>query len=164
MTDAPRPGRGGFVDVTVAARREQSGVGIVWLDHLSLVTGDGSYPSFGPRTAVIGSEVGADGGRAATVGARVEVPPGHLVTDVRVGYALAARGFAGALRFVDLSGQRRSALLLLEPAGDEAADSAFVDAPVNPHGTRTFLSIRASVAERADQVAVRGLRLCLSHG
>jgi hypothetical protein len=164
MTEAPGLGRSGFVDVTVAARRERSEIGIVWLDRLSLVTGDGSYPSFGPRTAVIGSGGNADGERAATVGATVEVPPGHLVVDVRVGYALAAGGFAGALRFVDLGGHRKSALLLLEPAGDEAADSAFVDTPATPPGKRTFLSIRASVAERANQVAVRDLRLCLSRG
>ncbi len=174
MTDGPRGDTGNFVPGTVAPGREHPGVGIVWLDRLSLVASDGSYPSFGPRAAVIRSvpaETGAetraqmaDRGRAATVGAMVEVPPGYLVVDVRVGYATAAGGFVGELRVVDLVGHRKSALLLLERrhTGDESGQSLFVDPPTAPTGKRTYLSIRASVADRAGHVAVRGLRLCLT--
>jgi hypothetical protein len=173
MTDGPRGGTGNFLRGTVAPGRERPGVGIVWLDRLSLVATDGSHPSFGPRAAVIrsvpavveGEAKGpvADRGRAATVGAMVEVPAGYLVVDVRVGYATAAGGFVGELRIVDLGGHRKSALLLLErrQAGDESAERLFVDAPTAPTGKRTYLSIRASV-DRANHVAVRGLRLCLT--
>ncbi len=176
MTNAPGGGTGNFVPGTVAPGRERPGVGIVWLDRLSLVAGDGRYPSFGPRVAVIRSieaEAGAEaqapvahGEPTATVGATVEVPPGYLVVDVRVGYATAAAGFVGELRVVDLRGHRKSALLLLERrhSADDAAASVFMDAATAPTGKRTFLAIRASVAEGADHVAVRGLRLCLSRG
>jgi hypothetical protein len=175
MSDAPGP-TGGFVRGTVAAGRERPGVGIVWLDSLTLVAGDGNYPSFGPRVAVVRS-VPAQGRAApterlaqraltATVGATVEVPPGYLVVDVRVGYATAAGGFVGELRIVDLRGHRKSALLLLErrPAPDDPAASLFVDASRAPAGKRTFLSIRASVPDRAEHVAVRSLTLCLTRG
>ena len=172
MTDARRPGTGNFTQGTVAPGRERPGVGIVWLDRLSLVANDGTYPSFGPRAAVIrsapigpydGRQV-ADGDRPTTVGAMVEVPPGYLVVDVRVGYATAAGGFVGELRIVDLGGHRKSALLLLErrQAGDESAAEVFVDAETAPTGKRTFLSIRASVADRTDHAEVSGLRLCLT--
>lgn len=164
MTEAPRPATGSFLPRTVAPGRERSGVGIVWLDRLSLVAGDGRHPSFGPGTADVRSGSVADRERTATVGATVEVPPGYLVVDVRVGYAVAAGGFAGELRVVDRCGHRKSALLFLErrPAGDEAPERVFVDAPTAHPGKPTLLSIRASVAELADHVAVRGLRLSLS--
>ena len=170
MGDAPRPGKGNSAGGTVAPGRERPGVGIVWLDRLSLVAGDGSYPPFGPRTAVIRSPSAEAEGevavhdRGATVGATVEVPPGFLVVDVRVGYGTAAGSFVGELHIVDLAGRRKSALLLLErrQAGTEPAPSGFVDAPTAPAGKRTFLSIRATVADRSDHVAVRGLGLCLT--
>ena len=172
MTDAARPGTGNFLQRTAVPGRDRPAVGIVWLDRLSLVTGEGSHRSFGPRAAVTRS-VGAgadaerhvaDGARPVSVGATVEVPPGYLVVDVRVGYATAAGGLVGELRMVDVGGHRKSALLLLEPgrAGDESAAGIFVDAKTAPTGKRTFLSIRASVADHAEQVAVRGLRLSLT--
>jgi hypothetical protein len=153
MTDVPRAGTGNFVG-TIAPGRQRPGVGIIWLDRLSLVAHDGGHPL---------SQV-ADGARAATVGATVEVPPGYLVVDVRVGYATAAGGFVGELRVVDLAGHGKSALLLLErrEAGDEPAETVFVDAPTAPTGKRTYLAIRASVADHTDHVAVRGLRLSLT--
>ena len=170
MTEAPRPGTANFLPGTVAPSRERPGVGIVWLDRMSLVAGDGRYPSFGPRAAVMrpastdDERQVADGDRSSTVGAIVEVPPGYLVVDVRVGYAMAAGGFVGELRVVDLGGHRKSALLVLERrhAGDEPAAEILVDAKTAPSGKRTLLSIRASVADRADHVVVRGLRLCLT--
>jgi hypothetical protein len=174
MTDPPRPGTGNFLPGTVAPGHERPGVGILWLDRLSLVARDGRYRSFGPRAAVIRSAPAVvdeehqvpDGDRAATVGAMVEVPPGYLVVDLRVGYAAAARGFVSELRIVDLEGHRKSALLLLErsQAGDESAPGIFVDAKTAPTGKRTFLSVRASVADRADHVSLRALRLCLTQG
>ena len=170
MTDGPRAGTGKLGRGTFAPGRQRPGVGIVWLDRLSFGAPDGRCHSYAPHATVIHSagarvEVQeADGERAATVGAVVEVPPGYLVVDVRVGYATAAGGFVGELRVVDLGGHRKSALLVLERrrAGDEAAASLFVDAPTGPIGKRTFLSIRATVGDRADHVALRGLNLCLT--
>ena len=160
MTEALRAGR--FVRRTFAPGRNGANVGIVWLDRLSLVEGRRAHPAYGPSAATIGSEgaVGEDD----TVRTTVEVPPGYLVVDVRVGYATAAGSFVGELRVVDLGAHRKSALLLLErrPAGDERGAPLFVDAPTAPTGKRTFLSIRASVTDRADHVAVRGLRLRLA--
>ena len=168
MTDADRAETGDFVHGTVAPGRDRPGVGIVWLDRLSLAAGDGTYPVCAPHATVIRSagaeaEV-ADGERPTTVGAAVEVPPGYLVVDVRVGYATAAGSFVGELRVVDLEGHRKSALLLLERrrGGDESGAPLFVDAPTAPTGKRTFLSIRALVADRADHVSVRGVRLRLA--
>ena len=150
MTDRPPAGTGSSARGTVVPGRERPGVGIVWLDRLSLVASDVRSPAFGPRPV--------------PVGATVEVPPGYLVVDVRVGYAAAAGAFVGELRIVDLAGHRKSALLLLERRrpGDESAPNLFVDAPTAPVGKRTFLSIRAAVADRADHVAVHGLRLGLT--
>lgn len=154
MSDASRAGTGNFVRETVAPGRERPGVGIVWLDRLSLVASYRGHPL--PEVP--------HGERTATVGATVEVPPGFLVVDVRIGYATAAGAFVGELRFVDLEGQRTSALLLLErsPAGDEPAESLFVAAPTTPTGERSFLSVRASVTDSAEHVAVRRLQLCLT--
>ncbi len=154
MSDAPGAGTENLGPGTMAPGRLRPGVGIVWSDRLSLVAGDGGHPS---------SQV-AHGAQAATVGATVEVPPGYLVVDVRVGYATAAGGFVGELRVVDLAGHRKSALLVLErrPAGDQTAETVFMDAPTAPTGKRTYLSIRAAVADHADHVAVRALRLSLT--
>jgi hypothetical protein len=164
MTDASPPSSGSSLHGTVAPGREHPGVGIVWLERLSLVASDGWAPSVASPMAVLRSGSAADGGRAATVGAIVEVPLGHLVVDVRVGYARAASSFASELRFVDLAGHRKSALVLLErrQVGDNPAESVFVDPPTAAAGKRTFLSIRASVVEHADHVRVRGLRLSVS--
>lgn len=154
MTDTPGAGTENLGQGTVAPGRLRPGVGIVWSDRLSLVAGHGGYPA-SPVT---------DGERAATMGTTVEVPPGYLVVDVRVGYATAAGGFVGELRVVDLAGHRKSALLVLDrrPAGDETAETVFVDAATAPTGKRTYLSIRAAVADRADHVAVHVLRLSLT--
>jgi hypothetical protein len=101
----------------------------------------------------------------------VEVPPGYLVVDVRVGYAMGAGAFAGEVRVADLRGHRKAALVVLgrrnaqegADRGDEVAD-LFMDAHAAPAGRRPFLSIHASVADSADHVAVRALRLELYRG
>jgi hypothetical protein len=98
----------------------------------------------------------------------VEVPPGYLVVDVRVGYATAAGAFVSELRLSDLGGHRKSALVVLERRGgddegrrDDAA-TLFMEPMTVPTGQRTFLSVQASVADSAGHVAVRGLRLHLT--
>ena len=171
MTDALRAGTGGFLPRTTAPGRQRPGVGIVWLDRLSLAAGARGHPAFGSDSVVKGFGATA-GGRDVTVGTTVEVPPGYLVVDVRVGYATAAGTFVGELRIVDLEGARKSALVMLEGRGGSDRDEpggrsdgpppVFFDARTAPAGERTLLTVRASVTDDTDHVAVRGLRVHLT--
>ena len=172
MTDALRAGTGRFVRRTYAPGHDGTHVGIVWLDRVSLVEARRAHPAYGSCATVLGSADATRRGQGHTVGATVEVPTGYLVVDVRVGYATAARSFVGELRVADLGGSRKSALVALERkdedhlseaerGGDEAA-TVFVDSGTVVSGPRTCLSIRASVADGTDHVAVRGLSLQLT--
>ncbi len=167
MTDALRASTGNFVRRTTAPGRDRPGVGIVWLDRVSLVAGPGGYWG-SARSTVIDQADWGEHGTDDTVRTTVEVPPGYLVVDVRVGYATAAGAFVGELRVADLQGDRKSALVVLDrgnahEGGDDVANR-FTDAGAAPTGQRTFISIAASVADSADHVAVRGLRLQLYRG
>ena len=166
MSDAPRTNTGNVVRGTLAPGRERAGGGIVWLDRLSLVATDSSHPSFGPPAALVRASEAHEvpGEPMVSVGAKVEIPPGYLVVDVRVGYATAAEGFVCQLRVVDLAGHRKAALFFLgqEQAGDEPAENLFADERAAPAERQTFLSVRMAVARSVDHVALRGLSLSLT--
>ncbi|HWC10922.1 MAG TPA: hypothetical protein VG455_06830 [Acidimicrobiales bacterium] len=171
MTDALRAGTGHFVRRTCAPGRAGTHLGIVWLDRVSLVEARRAHPAYGPSATVLGSADASRRGQGHTVGATVEVPTGYLVVDVRVGYATAAQSFVGELRVADLGGSPKSALVALErkdedhqseaERGDEVA-TVFVDGGTVVSSPRTCLSIRASVVDGTDHVAVRGLSLQLT--
>lgn len=153
---------------------------ILWLNHFDLLPGD---PSVTTTYNAISSGVGggltglviqssttgqvAQNGGNKVVHMAVAVPPGHLITGVRVGYEkTGAKTFISQIRLAQVKNPPASAGVILDDGTDHMDPGPiYVDSAatkVNPAAGPVLLSLRVNYGNTADKIVVRGLGLHLA--
>jgi hypothetical protein len=146
---------------------------IMWLNHLDLLPGDPSVTtrhewvqSHGlvVRSSTTGEMAPSGGNKVVTMG--VQVPPGFLITGVRVCYELSnARTFISQIRLAQTQAPPGTQLVILDDGtdhtqpGPRCVDSARTT--IDPGKGAVTLSLRVNFADTADQINILavGLRL-----
>jgi hypothetical protein len=156
---------------------EQASAGLLWIDHLSLLSGDPSVTtSFNAINSGVGgglaglvvrsSTLGdvASGGGNKVVWAALEVPPGLTVTGVRVCYELSnVRSYITQVRLAQVQDPPSTALVLLDDPthlnspGPVCANS--LGTTVDPANGPLLLDLRVNFGNIADLIVVRGVAL-----
>src|SRR5262249_843217 len=152
---------------------------IMWINHLDLVPGDPSVlTSFNAVNSGIGGGLSgliimssttgdtATGGGNKVVEKGLQVPPGFLITGVRVCYELSnARSFIEQIRLAQLQDPPSTALVRLDDAthlvnpGPVWLDSA--PTLVNPGRGEVRLNLRVNFGDTSDKIVVRAVGLHL---
>jgi hypothetical protein len=150
---------------------------IVWLERFSLrddgqvgtsIGASSVHPPVRPPRPAISWASDADAG--ATRNSRVlwtvaEVPPGYVVTDVRVGLGTGSETFVGEITLAPINGLATTAVVLLadDPEGTDLGPLFVDSAPAaDPAWRPTLLCLRLDVARTDGRVVLGGLRLCLA--
>ena len=152
---------------------------IMWINHLSLLPGD---PSVKTSYNAVNSGVGggltglviestttgdqAQGGGNKVVQKALDVPPGYLITGVRVGYENSnVRSFITQVRLAQVQNPPGSATVLLDdPAHLNAAGPTYhntVATSIDPAKGPLLLDLRVNFGNTSDRIVVRGLGLLL---
>ncbi len=139
---------------------KQPQTGIMWINHLDLLPGDSS---------VIMSNTAGDtatGGGNKVVEKGLQLPPGFLITGVRVCYELSnARSFIDQIRLSQVQDPPGTALVQLDDAthlvnpGPVCVDSA--PTTVNPELGAVRLDLRVNFGDTSDKIVVRAVGLHL---
>jgi hypothetical protein len=151
---------------------------IMWINHLDFLAGDASVvTSFNAVSSGVGSGLSGLIIMSTTIGDTVEggnkvvekglqVPPGFLVTGVRVCYELSnTRSFIDQIRLSQLQDPPSKALVLLDDAthlansGPVCVDSA--PTTVNPAQGEIRLDLRVNFGDTSDRIVVRAVGLHL---
>lgn len=152
---------------------------IMWINHLDFMPGDGSVSvaSFPGPTAVVHGLSGlvirsaflgdtGEGGINKVVEKGLQVPPGFLITGVRVCYELAdPRSFITQIRLAQVQDPPGSALVLLDDATDltDAGPLCVNSAStlIDPSLGAVRLSLRVNFGDTADEIVLRAVALQL---
>ena len=186
MTDKRTLDPSGFIVEEISslrdrlAGRKRDKDEIHWLNHLDLLAGDESvevtYDAVssgvgGGLTALVvhsttTGEVAPSGGNKV-VHMGVEVPPGYLVTGVRVGYELTSpQSYISQIRLAQVQDPPKTAAVLLDDAtnhvdvGPIYVDSA--ETSIDPSEGAILLDLRVNFGDTADRIAVRAVGLHLA--
>ena len=154
---------------------------IMWINHLDFLAGHPSVvTSFNAVNSGVGSGLSGLIIMSTTIGDTVEggnkvvekglqVPPGFLITGVRVCYELSnARSFIDQIRLAQLQDPPSKALVLLDDAthqtnpGPVCIDST--STTVNPALGEVRLNLRVNFGDTSDRIVVRAVGLHLSRG
>src|SRR2546428_12700495 len=139
---------------------KQPQTGIMWINHLDLLPGDSSV--------IMSNTTGdtATGGGNKVVEKGLQVPPGFLITGVRVCYELSnARSFIDQIRLSQVQDPPGTALVQLDDAthlvnpGPVCVDSA--PTTVNPELGAVRLDLRVNFGDTSDKIVVRAVGLHL---
>ena len=139
---------------------KQPQTGIMWINHLELLPGDSSV--------IMSNTTGdtATGGGNKVVEKGLQVPPGFLITGVRVCYELSnARSFIDQIRLSQVQDPPGTALVQLDDAthlvnpGPVCVDSA--PTTVNPELGAVRLDLRVNFGDTSDKIVVRAVGLDL---
>src|SRR6266516_973154 len=139
---------------------KQPQTGIMWINHLELLPGDSSV--------IMSNTTGdtATGGGNKVVEKGLQLPPGFLITGVRVCYELSnARSFIDQIRLSQVQDPPGTALVQLDDAthlvnpGPVCVDSA--PTTVNPELGAVRLDLRVNFGDTSDKIVVRALGLHL---
>src|SRR5881397_747693 len=139
---------------------KQPQTGIMWINHLDLLPGDASV--------IMSNTTGdtATGGGNKVVEKGLQVPPGFLITGVRVCYELSnARSFIDQIRLSQVQDPPGTALVQLDDAthlvspGPVCVDSA--PTTVNPELGAVRLDLRVNFGDTSDKIVVRAVGLHL---
>ena len=154
---------------------------IMWTNHLDFLPGD---PSVKTSFNAINSEVGgglsgliiesdtlgedANGGGNKVVEKGLQVPPGFLISGVRVCYELSnLRSFISQIRLGQVQDPPATSLVLLDDgtdltnAGPVCVDSAEVSPPIDPSKGAVRLNFRVNFGDVADRIVLRAVGLNL---
>lgn len=162
--------------------RERSEEEVLWLNHFDLLPGDASVQtSYHAVTSGVGGGLTglvvastttgdlAEGGGNKVVHMAAAVPPGHLVTGVRVGYELSSpNSYISQIRLAQVDDPPGSATVVLDD-GTAQTDPGPVHvnssaARFDPGDGALLLSLRVNFADTADRIVVRSLGLHLVPG
>jgi len=151
---------------------------IMWINHLAFLAGDPSVAtSFNAVNSGVGNGLSGLIILSSTIGDTVEggnkvvetglqVPPGFLVTGVRVCYELSnARSFIDEIRLSQLQDPPSKVLVLLDDAthlvnpGPVCVDST--PTTVNPALGEIRLDLRVNFGDTSDRIVVRAVGLHL---
>src|SRR5438132_215231 len=139
---------------------KQPQTGIMWINHLELLPGDSSV--------IMSNTTGdtATGGGNKVVEKGLQLPPGFLITGVRVCYELSnARSFIDQIRLSQVQDPPGTALVQLDDATHLVnPDPVCVDsAPttVNPELGAVRLDLRVNFGDTFDKIVVRAVGLHL---
>lgn len=153
---------------------------ILWLNHFDLLPGDDTvqvtYDAVssgvgGGLTALVvhSTTTGetASGGGNKVVHMAVAVPPGHLVTGVRVGYELTdARSHISQIRLAQVQDPPKTAAVLLDDATNHLdVGPIYVNSTgttINPSDGALLLSLRVNFGDTGDRIAIRAVGLHLT--
>ena len=158
-----------------------AGIGktVMWVNHLDLLPGDPSVTtSFNAVSSGVGGGLSgliiesnttgedATGGGNKVVEMATEVPPGFVITGVRVCYELSdPRSFISQIRLAQVQNPPSSAIVLLDDSTDLTDPGPIcVDSDktsVNPSKGAVLLSLRVNFGDTTDRIVVRGLALRL---
>src|SRR2546428_6332640 len=139
---------------------KQPQTGIMWINHLELLPGDSSV--------IMSNTTGdtATGGGNKVVEKGLQVPPGFLITGVRVCYELSnARSFIDRIRLSQVQDPPGTALVQVDDAthlvnpGPVCVDSA--PTTVNPELGAVRLDLRVNFGDTSDKIVVRAVGLHL---
>src|SRR5438552_9656445 len=139
---------------------KQPQTGIMWINHLELLPGDASV--------IMSNTTGdtATGGGNKVVEKGLQVPPGFLITGVRVCYELSnARSFIDQIRLSQVQDPPGTALVQVDDAthlvnpGPVCVDSA--PTTVNPELGAVRLDLRVNFGDTSDKIVVRAVGLHL---
>src|SRR5947199_10008455 len=139
---------------------KQPQTGIMWINHLELLPGDSSV--------IMSNTTGdtATGGGNKVVEKGLQVPPGFLITGVRVCYELSnARSFIDQIRLSQVQDPPGTALVQLDDAthlvnpGPGCVDSA--PTTVHPQLGAVRLDLRVNFGDTSDKIVVRAVGLHL---
>lgn len=163
-------------------RRKPEQQRLMWLNHFDLLPGDDSVHTASNAvssgvgggltglviTSTTTGETGPSGGNKV-VHMAAEVPPGYLVTGVRVGYELTdARSHISQIRLAQVQDPPKSASVLLDDGTDHTSmgpvhvDSA--PTSIDPAEGALLLSLRVNFGDTSDRIVVRSLGLHLEAG
>jgi hypothetical protein len=152
---------------------------IMWINHLDLLPGDPSVvTSFNAVSSGVGGGLSgliimstttgdtATGGGNKVVEKGLQVPPGFLITGVRVCYELSnARSFIDQIRLAQVQDPPSTALVLLDDGthqvnpGPVCVDST--PTMVNPELGAVRLDLRVNFGDTSDKIVVRAVGLHL---
>ena len=158
---------------------KQPQTGIMWINHLDLLPGDSSViTSFNAVNSGVGGGLSgliimsnttgdtATGGGNKVVEKGLQVPPGFLITGVRVCYELSnARSFIDQIRLSQVQDPPGTALVQVDDAthlvnpGPVCVDSA--PTTVNPELGAVRLDLRVNFGDTSDKIVVRAVGLHL---
>jgi hypothetical protein len=165
---------------TMGAEAKSPAKEVLWINHLALLAGDSSVKtSFNAVSSGVGgglsgliiqsTTVGdtASGGGNKVVEAGLQVPPGYLVSGVRVCYELSnARSFITQIRLAQLQNPPSSAVVKLDDGTDQTnAGPVCVNSQatsVDPAAGEVLLSLRVNFRNTADRIVVRGVGLLMT--
>jgi hypothetical protein len=152
---------------------------IMWIDPLDFLAGDSSVnTSFNAVSSGVGGglsgliiqstttgDTGSSGGNKV-VEKGIQVPPGYLLTGVRVCYQLAnARSFITQIRLAQVQNPPSSATVLLDDATDQTnAGPVCVNSQptsIDPGIGGVLLSFRVNFGDTSDRIVVRAVGLHL---
>jgi len=167
----------GFLPGTALAQGSQ----VMWINHLDFLAGDPSVTtSFNAVTSGVGGGLSgliiestttgedAEGGGNKVVEKGLQVPPGYLVSKVRVCYELSnARSFISQIRLAQVQDPPSTALVLLDDAtdltnaGPICVDSAGLTPGIDPSAGGLRLSLRVKFGDVTDIIVLRAVALYL---
>ncbi len=151
----------------------------MWMNHLDLLPGDPSLlTSFNATNSAIGSGLSGlviqsttVGDKALTGGNKVvetglAVPPGYLVTGVRICYqATSFASFVTQVRLAQLQDPPNSAVVILDDGTDQLNPGPICvnsqPTTADPRLGALRLSIRFNFGNLADRIVIRGIGLRL---
>jgi len=152
---------------------------IMWINHLDLVPGDPSVlTSFNAVNSGVGGGLSgliimssttgdtATGGGNKVVEKGLQVPPGYLITGVRICYELSnQRSFIDQIRLAQVQDPPSSALVRLDDAthltnvGPVCVNSA--PTTIDPELGAVRLDLRVNFGDTSDKIVVRAVALHL---
>ena len=185
MSDERRAEPAGFITEAMETLRERIAAGrrmrseVVWLDHYALLPGDdtvqvthastssgvgGGLSALVIRSTTTGEVDGMGGNKVVHMA--VQVPPGHSVVGVRLGYELTdPRSHISQIRLSQVQDPPKTALVLLDDGTDHTdVGPIYVDSTetsIDPSEGPLILSLRVNFGNTADRIAVRGVGLHL---
>jgi len=156
----------------------------MWINHLDFLPGDPSVKtSFNAINSGVGGGLSgliiestttgenAIGGGNKVVEKGLQVPPGYLISGVRVCYELSnARSFISQIRLAQVQDPPATALVLLDDgtdltnAGPVCVDSANAPAPIDPSKGAVRLNFRVNFGDITDRIVLRAVGLNLVQG
>lgn len=154
---------------------------IMWTNHLDFLPGDPSVNvSFNAVTSGVGGGLSgliigstttgenANGGGNKVVEKGLQVPPGYLISGVRVCYELSnTRSFISQIRLAQVQDPPDAADILLDDGtdltdrGPVCVDSAQVSTPIDPGDGAVRLSFRVNYGDILDKIVLRAVGLNL---
>jgi hypothetical protein len=154
---------------------------IMWIDHLDFLPGDDSVKTlFNSVNSGVGGGLSgliiestttgedATGGGNKVVEKGLQVPPGFLISGVRVCYELSnARSFISQIRLAQVQDPPSTALVLLDDgtdltnAGPVCVNSTEVTTPIDPSKGAVRLNFRVDFGDITDRIVLRAVGLNL---